>query len=94
LKDKQEALSKLLENMAMFGAVETAKGQNEIENQNMEQRNEEEVEKKDVERRTMANKFLEEILAGLPAPPQNAPQNASQSGGNMVQQNQQNMGQM
>ena len=91
LKDKQEATTKLLENIALFGEIETSYAQGQVAAQKEEIRGEEEAEKQDVERRTQANKFLEEILAGLPAPPMNKPQNPMQNEENMLQNNQNNM---
>ena len=62
LKDKQEALTKLLENVTRFGEIETQLKQNELETLNFEQVIGEEREKRDVEMRTGANKFLAEIM--------------------------------
>lgn len=65
LKEKQAALTSLLENIHRFGEIETAAQAQDLEYQNMHQRFEEEKEKQDVEQRTGANKFLAEILGTL-----------------------------
>lgn len=64
LKDKQAALTSMLENIARFGELEAHLKQNELESLNMQQIFEEEAEKRDVESRTGANKFLAEIMGG------------------------------
>ena len=64
LKEKQLALTALLENIQHFGEIETLEKQNYLAFENMDQRNEEEKEKQDVERRSESNKFLQQILAG------------------------------
>jgi hypothetical protein len=64
LAEKQKALTSLLENVERFGSIETEYSKNQLELDNMKQRNEEEIEKRDVQRRTEANKFLEQILGG------------------------------
>jgi len=66
LKEKQEALTKLLENIQRFGELETHLKQQELESINFDQIMDEEREKQDVERRTEANKFLMEILGSIP----------------------------
>lgn len=65
LKEKQAALTSLLENVQRFGEIETYLKQNQLENINHGQIVEEEREKQDVERRTGANKFLAEIMGGM-----------------------------
>lgn len=62
LKEKQEALKTLLENMELFGNIETAYAENQLEIESLQIRQREEKEKQDVERRTQSNKFLAEIL--------------------------------
>ncbi len=74
LKEKQEALTKLLENIEKFGSIETHLKQSELESINMQQIMSEEREKRDVEHRTGANKFLAEIMGGM-----NDNQNPSQN---------------
>ncbi len=75
LKDKQEALTKLLENVTRFGEIETQLKQNELETLNFEQVIGEEREKRDVEMRTGANKFLAEIMgSGGASQQENQPQ--------------------
>ena len=64
LKEKQAALTSLLENIARFGEIETSQKQMEIDLQNQELMYNEELEKRDVERRTEANKFIMEIMKG------------------------------
>lgn len=77
LKEKQAALTSLLENISRFGEIETAMKQNELESLNFQQIVEEEHEKMDVERRTSANKFLTEIMGSMnTGNQQSAPQEA------------------
>jgi hypothetical protein len=66
LKDKQEAIAKLLENFTLFGKIESDYAKNAIEEQRLAIEFEEQQEKQDVERRTGANKFLAEIMGGAP----------------------------
>lgn len=66
LKEKQLALTQLLENIAKFGEIETSYNQMKLDIENQNQRQEEELEKQDVERRTESNKFLEQIMGVLP----------------------------
>lgn len=68
LKEKQAALTSLLENISKFGELETAYQDMKLDRDSQEVRFEEEMEKQDVERRTQSNKFLEQILRDLPAP--------------------------
>lgn len=91
LKEKQAALTSLLENISRFGEIETTLKQNELESINYEQMFQEEREKQDVERRTGANKFLAEIMGQMGQPGQNGQnptQNMSGNGQN-PRQNQQ-----
>ncbi len=67
LKEKQAALTALLENIQKFGEIETTYAENKLNVDEYNIRNEEELEKQDVHRRTEANKFLEQILGGIPA---------------------------
>jgi hypothetical protein len=62
LKEKQAALTALLENIQKYGEIETEYQENKlaIESQNI--MFQEEMDKRDAERRTEANKFLEQIL--------------------------------
>ena len=62
LKEKQAALTSLLENIERFGTIETEYRKNQLDLENIDQRYEEELEKQDVQRRTESNKFLEQIL--------------------------------
>lgn len=62
LKEKQQALTALLENIQRFGEIETSYNQGKLDMENELQRQEEEFEKRDVERRTQSNAFLEQIL--------------------------------
>jgi hypothetical protein len=64
MKEKQAALTALLENISRFGEIETHLKQSELESLNYEQMLYEEQEKRDVERRSGANKFLAEIMGG------------------------------
>lgn len=87
LKEKQLALTALLENIHTFGEIETSYNQAKLEAQNLQQRQEEELEKQDVERRTESNKFIEQIMGGMPnaQPGQEQPQENQQQ---MPQQDQ------
>jgi len=67
LKEKQAALTSLLENIAKFGEIETAHRELDLEIDNERQRQEEEFEKKDVEMRTQANRFMQEIMKQIPS---------------------------
>lgn len=70
LKEKQAALTALLENIQKYGEIETEYQENKLNIEENKIRIEEEMEKRDVERRTQANKFLEQILGGMQQPPQ------------------------
>lgn len=76
LKEKQTALTSLLENIQKFGEIETAYQENKLNIDEAKIRMEEEVEKRDVESRTQANKFFEEIMGGMNK--QNTSQNMSE----------------
>lgn len=66
LKEKQAALTSLLDNMQKFGEIETQYAENKLNIDAFEVRSKEEEEKQDVHRRTESNKFLEQILgAGM-----------------------------
>ncbi len=82
LKEKQEALGKLLENIAMFGEIETSQKQMDLEIQNQQQIAREDMEKREVEARTGANQFLAEIMG-------NSTTNLQQQGQVQAQQQQQ-----
>ncbi len=86
LKEKQAALASLLESIQKYGEIETSYAENKLKIDEHEIQNEEEMEKQDVQRRTEANKFVMEILKGVPMMDQNQ--------GNMVQGNQQQMPEM
>ncbi len=66
LKEKQAALTSLLENIQRFGEIETEYQDNKLKIDENKIRTEEEMAKQDVERRTQANKFFEEIIGGMP----------------------------
>lgn len=92
LKEKQAALSALLENIEKYGDIETRYAENKLNIDAFNVKTNEEREKQDVERRTEANKFLEQILGGgmngmQPSGQMNMQQNQQQVGG-------QNMGGM
>jgi hypothetical protein len=70
IKEKQEALSKLLENINRYGEIETMMMQEDLNEQSRQLAVSEEGEKQDVERRTGANKFLAEIMGQQPSPEQ------------------------
>lgn len=67
IKEKVEAVTKLMESIAMFGEQEMNESMQQLEFEKENVRMQEEKEKRDVERRTEANKFLQEILKQLPA---------------------------
>jgi hypothetical protein len=81
LKEKQAALRELLESMQLFGKIETEYAENKLNIDAFEVRSKEEQEKQDVQRKTESNKFMMEILKGIPMMDENQ--------GNMLQQNQQ-----
>jgi len=66
LKEKQAALTSLLENISRFGEIETAHKEMQLDIDERKMQMEEEIEKRDVERRTGANKFLAEIMGQMP----------------------------
>lgn len=67
-KEKQAALTSMLENMQKFGEIETEYAENKLKIDEFNVRSIEEQEKQDVERRTESNKFMEQILgAGMSA---------------------------
>jgi DNA-directed RNA polymerase beta subunit len=70
LKEKQAALTSLLDNMERFGQIETDHAKLQLDIQNQQVMQNEEAEKMDVEKRTQSNKFLQEILGGVLAPSQ------------------------
>ncbi len=78
LKEKQAALTSLLENIDRFGILETEYGEMQLDADGQRLRIEEEYEKRDVERRTEANKFLEQIMGSM--------QNQQQMGQQMPEQ--------
>jgi len=80
LKEKQAALTSMLENMARFGEIETQYQQMKMDMESQQIQGREEAEKQDVERRTGANKFLAEIMGGMKGPEQ---QNTPQASGQM-----------
>jgi hypothetical protein len=81
LKEKQGALSELLESIQKYGEIETAYAENKLKIDEHQIKTQEEMEKMDVQRRTEANKFMMEILKGIPMMENNQE--------SMLQQNQQ-----
>jgi len=81
LKEKQAALTALLENIQKFGEIETSYAENKLSKEAYDIRTEEEKEKQDVERRTESNKFLEQIMGGMQQPQPQQPQMAEQQKG-------------
>jgi DNA-directed RNA polymerase beta subunit len=73
LKEKQAALTSMLENIERFGDIENQYAENKMNIDQYNVRTNEELEKQDVERRTEANKFLEQILGGISAHPNGPP---------------------
>lgn len=80
LKEKQSALTALLENIQKFGEIETTYAENKLNIEAYEVRTREEEEKQDVHRRSEANKFLEQIMGNKfgPNQEQNSIQNQEQ----------------
>lgn len=68
LKEKQAALTALLDNIERFGQIEVDHSQLQLDMQNQRMMQEEEFEKSDVERRSESNKFLQQILGGVLKP--------------------------
>lgn len=66
LKEKQAALRELLESIQKFGEIETSYADNKLKLEANEIDYDTEREKQDVHRRTESNKFLMEILKGMP----------------------------
>lgn len=64
IKEKQEALTKLLETMERFGAKNTQVGERILRQQQYQLAFSEEREKQDVQMRTESNKFIERLMAG------------------------------
>ncbi len=62
LKEKQSALTSLLENIHRFGEIETEYNKSVLDMENQQQRTQEEIEKRDVEMRSESNKFIEQLL--------------------------------
>lgn len=73
LKEKQAALTSMLENIQRFGEIETSYAENKMNIDSYNVRTQEELEKQDVERRTEANKFMEQILGGMQSHPLPSP---------------------
>lgn len=78
LKEKQAALTSMLENIQRFGEIETSYAENKMNIDSYNVRTQEELEKQDVERRTEANKFMEQILGGMQSHPFPSPQEQGQ----------------
>lgn len=70
LKEKQAALNQLLESIKKYGEIETAYADNKLRIEANEIDFDTEREKQDVHRRSESNKFLMEIMQGLPDPMQ------------------------
>jgi hypothetical protein len=80
LKEKQLALSALLESIQKYGEIETSYQENKLNIDKYNIQAEEEKEKQDVERRTESNKFLEQIMSGMNNPGQEQRQEQQQQG--------------
>jgi hypothetical protein len=83
LKEKQAALTSLLENIQKFGEIETNHTQLKLDQQQQQTMMREEQEKRDVEMRTESNKFLEQILGSVLKPNQQQPQQEQMAGQNL-----------
>jgi len=88
LKEKQSALTSLLENIQKYGEIETEYQENKLNIQSQEIIFNEDMEKRDAERRTEANKFMEAILGQAMIPNEQGSfgqqQNSSQNMNAMV----------
>lgn len=80
LKDKQAALTSLLENIRHFGELETDHSQLQLDIERQRMQLSEEQEKQDVERRTQSNKFVQEILGNVMKPMTDEQMSAPQTG--------------
>jgi hypothetical protein len=90
LKEKQAAITALLENIQKFGEIETSYAENKMKINEYDLMQKEEMEKQDVHRRTESNKFLEQILgAGMKVMSQ--PQEQQQGSQMQPQQQQEQM---
>jgi len=78
VKEKQEALGKLLENMALYGSLETKTQEIKLDRDKQKLRIEEEYEKQDVEGRTQSNEFLAKIMGQMPGEEQQQQMQAMQ----------------
>jgi len=80
LKEKQAALTSLLENVQKYGEIETEYQENKLHLESQDIIMQEEIDKRDAERRTEANKFMEQILGNsmMPDQQQNPSQNTPQ----------------
>lgn len=86
LKEKQAAITALLDNIQKFGEIETSYAENKMKINEYELMQKEEMEKQDVHRRTESNKFLEQILgAGMNVMSQTQEQNPQESPEQMEQ---------
>jgi len=77
LKEKQAALNQLLESIQKYGEIETSYAENKLKIEANEIDFDTEKEKLDVHRRTESNKFLMEIMKGMPDPMQNQQEDQS-----------------
>jgi hypothetical protein len=89
MKEKQAALTSLLENIQRFGEIETDYQNNKLQIQNAEAAMTEETQKRDVERRTEANKFLEQIMGKSFGPNQGQQQQPGMQQQNAMQNQEQ-----
>lgn len=86
LKEKQSAITALLENIQKYGEIENTYAENKMKINEYEVMQKQEREKQDVHRRTESNKFMEQILgAGMsvmsqPQQEQTSPQEMEQMG--------------
>lgn len=65
MKEKQAALTSLLDNIEKFGDIETKYAENKLKVDNFNIQSREEMEKQDVERRSESNKFIQELMSGM-----------------------------
>lgn len=89
IKEKQAAITSMLENIQRFGEIETNLKQSELESINYDQMVLEENEKRDVESRSESNKFVQQILSqAMPSSMYTGPQNPPPQGQQQQQQQQ------
>lgn len=82
-KAKMEALEKMVDVTAKLGAIETMVKLGEIEDFNNAQSMGEDMEKRDAQKTSESNKFMMEILKGMPGMQENEPMQAPNANNDM-----------